>query len=339
MQHSTHIGVRDTLFSIADTVSKSSFLMNVCRVAVSKVSIASLISSAIALEWSRCSTGSTGNGTELFFSLFYVSIWRTRCRCARLRRLFRVRLASPGTAVPARLVAGRSTVAGAATVPPRRPAAVGRCSGSNTPFVASVRVDYGRHRRVRGDGVKCHDVEQTAPAGYKQSLHAECPGACQADTAPLASRLRDQDQRREQKAGHSPRGLASVEQRIAGRGDHDEETPESFDGSPLTGPFVAEGVTHDHLSELGDGPRRQRTRQRLRCQCCACRVERRTSRSNTLAVNGVRGVERRVTLARSAGPTSVLKSTVIASSAAASAMMHSAGLRDSARDKSKSHVN
>ena len=32
---------------------------------------------------------------------------------------------------------------------------------------------------------------------------------------------------------------------------------------------------------LEDGPRRPRTRKRLRCQCCACRVQRRTNRSNT----------------------------------------------------------
>ena len=50
--------------------------------------------------------------------------------------------------------------------------------------------------------------------------------ACQADTAPSASRLLDQDPRQEQ----------NVEQRVAGRGDHDEETPEEPSVQLLTRP-------------------------------------------------------------------------------------------------------
>ena len=77
-------------------------------------------------------------------------------------------------------------------------------------------------------------------------------------------------------------------------------------------------------SALGRGPR-PRTRQRLRCRCFSCCEERRTVEATRVVSNGVRGVELGDdALDRVAGPTGVVKSTAIVSSAAASAVMRSA---------------
>ena len=57
-----------------------------------------------------------------------------------------------------------------------------------------------------------------------ESTHVEYPSACQGDTAPSASSLRDQDQRH---------GL-NVEQRIAGCGDLNEETLQEPSAQLLT---------------------------------------------------------------------------------------------------------
>ena len=78
---------------------------------------------------------------------------------------------------------------------------------------------------------------------------------------------------------------------------------------------------------LEDGPRRPRTQQTLRCQCCALlRGASGPGEATRVADTGVRGLELGdVGVQTVAGPTSVLEATAIASSAAASVTNQSPG--------------